>query len=306
MVPPIVIAVHPKRPEPEPIDLGVMLAHLTHAPIDVVSTFWFDPTPHRTAADDYGQTLRDTVQQALDAVGDPRRTSGELRVHVISGSAPDAVHERATRIGAGVIVIGSTHRGAIGRIALGNITDRVLDQARCPVAIAPRGFRGKVVARERVGVAFVDTPGGHAALRAGAAIARHTDASLIAYSVIESHAHATARARAELAVERAIGEHAHDLRSEARVLVDSGLATLVDESQGLDFLVAFGLASKLARQVACPFIVVPPGRDQPLVALFGGVRQAATGADSGGETRVRKRSSGPSTAPSRSRSTSRS
>jgi nucleotide-binding universal stress UspA family protein len=265
MGPPIVIAVHPKRPEPEPIGLGVMLAHLTHAPIDVVSTFWFDTTPHRTAVDDYGQAVRDAVQQALDAVGDPPRTSGELRVHVTSGSAPDAVHERATRVGAGVIVIGSTHRGAIGRIALGRITDRVIDQARCPVAVAPPGFRCKVMAPERVGVAFMDTPRGHAALRAGAAIARQTDAGLIAYTVIESHAHPTARAHAELAVERAIAEHAHDLRAEARVLVDGGVATLVDESRGLDFLM---LPSKPARQVACPFVVVPPGRDQPLVALF--------------------------------------
>jgi nucleotide-binding universal stress UspA family protein len=281
MGPPIVIAVHPKHPEPEPIALGVMLAHLTHAPIDVVSTFWFDPTPQRTAVDDYGQAVRDAVQQALDAVGDPPRTSGELRVHVISGSAPDAVHERASRVGAGVIVIGSTHRGAIGRI-VGNTADRVLDRVRCPVAVAPRGFRGKVVAPERVGVAFVDTPGGHAALRVGAVIARHTDASLIAYTVVESHPHPTARAHAELAVERAIAEHAHDIRSEACVLVDGGVATLLDESRGLDFLVqgsrgqgpvptplAFGLPSKLARRVACPFVVVPPGRDQPLVALFG-------------------------------------
>jgi nucleotide-binding universal stress UspA family protein len=282
MVPPIVIGAHPKRHEPEPIDLGLMLSRLTHAPIDVVSTFWFDATRQRTAPDDYRQILKEDVCQALEhAIADPDRVFGDLRIHVISGSAPHALHETASRVGAGIIVVGSTHRGAVGRIALGNTTDRVIDRAPCPVAVAPRGFRDEVVAPERVGVAFVDTPGGRAALRAGAAIARHTEAGLIAYTVIESHTRNRDRARAEEAVERAIAEHVHDIRCEARVLTDGGVDALVEESRGLDFLVrgsrgygpvptplALGLPSKLARRVACPFVVVPPGVDQPLEALF--------------------------------------
>jgi nucleotide-binding universal stress UspA family protein len=282
MVPPIVIGAHPKRHEPEPIELGLMIARLTHAPIDVVSTFWFDATPQRSAPDEYSQILRDDVRQALErAIGDPARVFGELRVHVMSGSAPHAVHETASRLGAGIIVVGSTHRGVVGRIALGNTTDRVLNRAPCPVAVAPRGFRDEVVEPERVGVAFVDTPGGWAALRAGAAIARHTEAGLVAYTVIDSHTRKRDRARAEDAVERAIAEHAHDIRCEARVLTDGGVDALGEESRGLDFLVrgsrghgpvptplALGLPSKLARRVSCPFVVVPPGVDQPLVALF--------------------------------------
>ena len=282
MVPPIVIGAHPKRHEPEPIRLGVMLARLTHAPIDVVSTFWFDATRQRTAPDEYGRILRDDVHKALEhAIGDPERTPGELRVHVTSGSAPHALHETASQVGAGVIVVGSTHRGAVGRVALGNTTDRVLERAPCPVAVAPRGFRDEGVPPERVGVAFVDTPGGWAALRAGAAIARHTEASLTAYTIVDSHTHTRDRTRAEAAVGRAIAEHAHDIRCEARVLNDGGVDALVEESRGLDFLVrgsrghgpvptplAFGFPNKLARRVACPFVVVPPGADQPLVALF--------------------------------------
>ncbi len=32
---------------------------------------------------------------------------------------------------------------------------------------------------------------------------------------------------------------------------------------------AFGLPGKLALRTACPFVVVPPGREDRLVALFG-------------------------------------
>jgi nucleotide-binding universal stress UspA family protein len=283
MVPPIVIGAHPKRCEPEPIELGLMLSRLTHAPIDVVSTFWFDSTPQRTASADYGKTLREEVQQALEhSVGEPNRAAREVRIHVGFGPAKHALHETASRVGAGLIVLGSTHRGAVGRIAMGSLADRVLGGAPCPVAVGPRGFSDEVGAPERVGVAFVDTPGGWAALRAGAAMARHTGAGLIAYTVIEPHAHDRDRRGAELAVERAIAEHAQDIRSEARVLADGGVDALVGESRELDFLVrgcgghgpvrrplAFGLPSKLARRVACPLVVVPPGVDHRLVALFG-------------------------------------
>jgi nucleotide-binding universal stress UspA family protein len=254
MVPPIVIGAHPKRHEPEPIELGLMLSRLTHAPIDVVGTFWFDATPQGTASVDYSQSLRDEVHQALDqANGDPDPACGEVRVHVGFGPAKYALHETASRVGAGLMVVGTPHRGALARIA-----------------------------PERIGVAFVDTPGGWAALRAGAAIARHTGAGLIVYTVTKRDIREASRDRAKVAVERAIAAHARDIHSEARVLTSGGTDALVSESHNLDFLVrgfrghgpmrtptAFGPPSTLARQVACPFVVVPAAVDQPLMALFG-------------------------------------
>jgi nucleotide-binding universal stress UspA family protein len=283
MVPPIVIGAHPKRHEPEPIELGLMLSRLSHAPIDVVGTFWFDATPQATASDDYSQTLRDEVHHVLDKTqGDQNPGCGEVRVHVKFGPAKYALHETASRIGAGLIVVGSPHRGALGRIALGSTTDRVVGGAPCPVAVAPRGFRDEGVAPERIGVAFVDTPGGWAALRVGAAIARRTGAGLVAYTVIKQHTRDAGRGRAEEALDRAIAEHAGDLHFEALLLTNGGVDALASDSHDLDLLVrgvrdhgpvhaplASGRPSNLARQVACPFVVVPPGLDQPLIALFG-------------------------------------
>jgi hypothetical protein len=40
---------------------------------------------------------------------------------------------------------------------------------------------------------------------------------------------------------------------------------------------AFGLPSKLARQAACPLVIVPPGREEPLEALFGAHAAAGHG-----------------------------
>ncbi|CAA9512627.1 MAG: hypothetical protein AVDCRST_MAG69-2574, partial [uncultured Solirubrobacteraceae bacterium] len=207
MVPPIVIGAHPKRHEQEPIELGVMFSRMTRAPMDVVGTYWFDTTAQRQASDEYGRMLRNEVMESLQrAVGDTGRVCGEVRVHVASGGAAYALHEKAVEVGAGLIIVGSTHRGAVGRIALGTTADRVLDHSPCPVAVAPRGFRDEGATPQRVGVAFVDTPGGRSALRAGAAIAEAAGASLIAYTVIEPHTNDFDRERAELAVADAIGE----------------------------------------------------------------------------------------------------
>ena len=282
MVPPIVVGAHPKRREQEPIELGIMFSRMTRAPMDVVGTYWFDTTAQRQASDDYSRVLRDEVLASLEhVVGDTDRVCGEVRVHVMCGGVAWALHEKAGEVGAGLIVVGSTHRGALGRITLGTTADRVLEHSPCPVAVAPRGFRDEDAMPQRVGVAFVDTPGGRSALHAGAAIAERAGASLIAYTVIEPHTHEADRERAEAAVEQAIDEYAHDLHVEARVLTDRGVEALVSESRHLDILVrggrsggpvrtplAFGLPSKLAQRAACPFVVVPAGREEPLVALF--------------------------------------
>jgi nucleotide-binding universal stress UspA family protein len=279
MLPPIVIGAHPKRRDREPIELGLTVSRLTGAPIDVVGTFLFDTTQERRAADEYGDVLREEVQ----AAGGTDRPPGEVRLHVLPGSPAQALHETASEVGAGLIVVGSTHRGGVGRITLSTTADRVLRQAPCPVAVAPRDAGDDAdEAREGVAVAFVDTPGGRSALRAGAAIARCAATSLTAYTVIEGHTNESDRDRAEHAVEEAIAELAGDLDAEMRILARGGVEELVAASRRHSFLVrgcrargpvrpplAFGLPSKLARQAACPLVIVPPGREEPLEALFG-------------------------------------
>lgn len=282
MVPSIVVGAHPKRHEQEPIGFAIAISRLTHAPIDVVASYWFDTTPQRTAPDEYGRVLREEIEQKLDpGLNGPDGPGGEVRIHVMSGSVSHALQETASEAGAGLIIVGSTHRGAVGRITLGTTADRVLDHAPCPVVVVPRGFRDEGIAPRRVGVAFVDTEGGRSALRAGAAIAHCADASLIAYTVIEPHAHEADRNRAKVAVERAIADIGRGVHAEARVLTSGGVEALAAQSRELDFLVrgvrgrgpvrpplAFGLPSKLAQRTACPFVIVPPGREEPLVALF--------------------------------------
>jgi len=52
-----------------------------------------------------------------------------------------ALQHTAKQQHAELIVLGPSHRGALGRVFVGSVTQETLHEAPCPVAIAPVGFR---------------------------------------------------------------------------------------------------------------------------------------------------------------------
>jgi nucleotide-binding universal stress UspA family protein len=56
-------------------------------------------------------------------------------------SAASTLQRVAIAEQADLIVLGSSHRGALGRVLVGSVTQETLHEASCPVAIAPVGFR---------------------------------------------------------------------------------------------------------------------------------------------------------------------
>ena len=279
MARPIVVGMHPTREERGPVELAVMMSCLTEAPLEIVGTFWFDATPARTAPRDFEAKSLSGIQAALEDNVDTSGACNAVKVTARPGSPAHVIHETAERVGAGLIVVGSTHRGPVGRVTLGTTTDRVLNGAPCPVAVAPRGFDDHGQGMTRVGVAFVDTPEGRAALRAGATIARRAGASLTAYTAVDSEAKG---GQAVVALDRAVAEYRDEVDVEGRVLATRGMEALIEESSGLDLLVTGsrghgplkatmlgGVSRRLAREARCPLIVVPRGQDRPLSDLFG-------------------------------------
>jgi nucleotide-binding universal stress UspA family protein len=86
------------------------------------------------------------------------------------------------------VVVGSHRGGAFGRVASGGTAERLLHGSGCPVAVAPRGYRQRVTDKlRRVGVAFLDTPDGHEAVRYAADLATRSGLPLTLYSVVGVH-----------------------------------------------------------------------------------------------------------------------
>ncbi len=120
----------------------------------------------------------DAVALAHDLAGtSSRRLVAE---HIPGGVAPSlGLIGLAEREDAGTLVVGSPHRGRIGRAVLGSVAHHVLHHAPCEVVVAPRDY----AKRERkgiakIGVAFDGTAESQTALRRAEALARETGASL--------------------------------------------------------------------------------------------------------------------------------
>ena len=81
------------------------------------------------------------------------------------------------------MVVGSSRRSALGRLLPGTTAERLLHDAPCPVAVAPRGYTGADI--RRIGVAYDGSPEAGAALRAAESFALERSAALTVYCVVE-------------------------------------------------------------------------------------------------------------------------
>jgi nucleotide-binding universal stress UspA family protein len=83
--------------------------------------------------------------EAEDRLGASARallgSARDFRIRIVGGvSAPRALTEIAEDERTDVVVIGSTHRGGLGRVLPGSVGERLLQGAPAAVLVAPRGF----------------------------------------------------------------------------------------------------------------------------------------------------------------------
>ncbi|MFT3863357.1 MAG: universal stress protein [Solirubrobacterales bacterium] len=120
-----------------------------------------------------------------DAVALAQALAGTSGRRVIAEKVPGTIATSLGLVGlaereeAGTLVVGSPHRGRIGRALLGSVAHHVLHSAGCEVIVAPRGYRD----RERraiatIAVAYDGTAEARTALRRAEALARETGAAL--------------------------------------------------------------------------------------------------------------------------------
>ena len=111
---------------------------------------------------------------------------GEL-VSIIAETAPEGLHGEAEENGYDLIVVGSCGRGAFGRVMVGDHARGALNGAPCAVAVANHGYvhhaePGK--AKNRIGVAYNESPEAEDALALGRELAAARGAELKALEVV--------------------------------------------------------------------------------------------------------------------------
>lgn len=263
--------------------LGAQLARLTGLTAVVATVFPTDGLGYSAVARD--PRWRDKAEEvALARFGRARTLIGGTAVPEFAplgpGPAATVLADYAEESGAAVLVVGSAGGGLLGRLAPGGTVQRLLPAARCPVAIAPRGYRHAVTMQDSadtvsadtgitmISVAYDGTPEADRATVLAVHLAGRTGAALRFVVVAATEADVPA---ATAIAHKGIAQAPVEIDALTHVVVGGSVgATLADLPERTDLLVVGsrgypmmrrillgGVAGVLVRSARYPVIVVP-------------------------------------------------
>lgn len=263
--------------------LARVLASPAHTSVLAVSVIPYGPFPVGFMPLE-GETARD----AAPLFDEARAVLAGLEVETraFGGGSPAWVMSNYAESGeADLIVVGSPHRGSLGRVFLGSVATSLLHGSACPVAVAPRGYakRDHGLPIRLIAVAFDGTHESKIALRRAEAVALAKGASLRLLTVV-SPPRATAvpgfagyvpavPPEPEKVLSQGLASVGPKLDSEGVRLDGPPAATLAAACEdGVDLILigsrAYGpalrvvlgsVSAELARTSPCPVLVIPRG-----------------------------------------------
>ena len=305
---PIIAGYDPASADRAPVNFGVAAAEFTGAPLIVGSV---GAKGHRPGA---GQQDEELVVDATDVLAEAERELGgrgiSFECRGLTGtSAARALHEVAEAEQAGLLVVGSTRQGALGRVYRGSTAERLMHGAPCPIAIVPSGWEAGA-GLGTIGVAYVDTDEGREALLGAHALARQAGATLRVLTAVKAglamyrktearmpeqegkefeEIEGELRVSAEETLKRQTAALGGDVPIEIDAFVEDPADVLIRVSENLDLLVCGsrgygplravllgGVTRRLTAEAQCPVIVLPRGVTSSLEPLMAASPGAAT------------------------------
>ena len=305
MAKPILVGYDAKTSDRAPVLFGVAVARFTGAPVIVATAGAAQTGSDGLSAAHLEEDLLADASDALARVGaDLEREGIAIDVRQLeSTSAARALHEAAEAEDAGLLVVGSTRRGQVGRVVHGSTAERLIHGAPCAIAVVPHEWqpRGGLTT---IGVAYVDSPEGREALQDAHALARSAGATLRVLTVAKvgfasygetegrtaehpgrdfEEVEGEHRLRTEQAVRDTVASLGDDVPVEVDAFLEDPADSLIRVSEHLDLLVCGsrgygplravllgGVSRRVAAEAHCPVIVLPRGVESPLQALMSG------------------------------------
>lgn len=271
---------------------AIALARILRAEDDELTLAYVyqrDPHVWRGSSPPYEAAERERTVELLETARDEAGLEAQLRSHG-SPSVGRGLHELAEATRADLLVIGSSRRGLLGRVLVGDDTRAALNGAPCAVAIAPAGYVQHQAHMREIGVGYDGSPESEHALGVARKLAVEQHAKLSAFEAVSLPSYAFAGGIAPL--DGAIDDLVEDARER------------VAEIDGVEPHAAYGQpAEELARYGASLDLLVigsrsygPIGRlvhgstalrlartaRSPLLVLTRAVREAATSGQSVG------------------------
>lgn len=264
---------------------GQRLALAESAKLVVCSVLDYAPLP--IDVEGYEQVVNEHFERLADEIAEQLGDHGFEHLRLNDASPPKALARAAEEEGADLIVLGSTHRGQLGRIFPGSVAERLFGTAPCAIAIAPRGYARRAPADLGIAaVGYDGSPESEAALDYAAGLCADLNWDLRVITVV-----APVNAPVPLAAETASlqeavraewqrvldrGVERASKRVNAKGLLGDGDPALVLAGQGLDAdLLVVGsrgygplrrvllgsVSAELTRLAPCPVIVTPRGAE---------------------------------------------
>ena len=217
---------------------------------------------------------------------------------VASPSVGRGLHELAERLGADLIVVGSSRHGLIGRAVLGSEMRAALNAAPCAVAVAPSGHAEHPSLVNEIGVGYNGSPESRRALAVAKELAAERGARVSAFEAVSLPRHAFAdagdpsqealQAEVENARQRiaALGDveahAAYGDPAEELALYGASVGLLVVGSRGygpLGRLIHGSTSLQLARSARCPLLVLPKAATAATPSELDGERETTASTD---------------------------
>jgi nucleotide-binding universal stress UspA family protein len=264
-----------------------LLASLLGADVVVLSVVTLAPTEAAWAV--YERIQREEEQRLAAEARAGMREVDRLEVLTQRGTSPAReLHDLASRRRARMLVLGSTHRGALGRVLPGTVADRLLTGAPCPLAVAPRGYGqsdhpmrtvavaydGSAEAQEALSLAFELAAAANSKLKLTAVadprIPLPVGPGAEAWAAMAASERTRGRTQMKEALDRALQSAAAGLEAASEVVEGDPRTTLREISERADMLLIGsrgygplgrvllgGVSSAVIRTAACPVIVTP-------------------------------------------------
>ncbi|MFL5869806.1 MAG: universal stress protein [Solirubrobacterales bacterium] len=264
--------------------LGRVLAEATEAVPVVAMVFAWPAEAQGTA--DLAAALAEDSSPPL-AFATEALAGFELEtVALADPSASSALTHLAERERASIVVVGSSHRGRIGRTLLGGTAASLAHGAPCALAVAPRGYADREWrGLGDVAVAFDGSPESWSALESAIGLAERVNGRLTVIAVADFPHYGRASAVSTLAdgdvrdseirdkqrvLDLALARCPSDLEVEPRLLRGDTGTELVDVSREFHLLLAGsrrygalrrtvlgGATRRLLTEAECPVLVLP-------------------------------------------------
>ncbi len=201
-------------------------------------------------------------------------------VRVLAGGHETAgLRELAEAEESDMIVLGSTHRGRIGRVCPGSVGERVLSEAPCTVAVAPRGLADRSVHFDTIAVGFDGSKQAQVALRTAIDLAKRTGAALRILAVVDTdfvfgteiNPSDSEKERVKRRLGHAVDHARHSVKAEGQMLYGVPSHAIPEAAEEADLLIIgsrghYGIgrrlllgsvAARVMRTAPCPALITP-------------------------------------------------